>query len=466
MRARLARTRESLRARPKAAVVFPRTAEEVSTAVKFATANGIGFNVKGGGHSTSQANSAPSPEGMVLDLGLMRDVSVDADAQTVTFQGGCLWNDVDEALWKHGLATVGGTVSHTGVAGLILHGGFGFLTGQRGLAIDVLLSAQVVLADGSIVRASEKENHDLFWALRGAGSSFGVVTEFTSKAFPQGEAWSGLMILTVDKLPHVVDFINTWAETNDGTQTFVVNFTHAPPTPGSDPNAPTPPVIFVMAGSVGPEPEKKGPEFYKPLLDLESLMCQTRVVPYPEVNKVGDDGPFAWGRRYLFGGANFTTPLKLSTAEAVRDKFESLAAQHPGAGIEASTCMWECIPNKATREVPVSSTAYNNRGAYFNVGIGWTWNDESLDTEVRNFNREFQKFIRSLGYHDNELKDGIGQYLNYAGLDAMSAEAAFGANADRLRRLKKQYDPNNVFDKLWKLIGKLEESQTTGGIGG
>ncbi|KAF7562972.1 hypothetical protein G7046_g1175 [Stylonectria norvegica] len=194
--------------KPAGAVAQPATVEEASAIVKFATANGILFNVKGGGHSTSQTSSAPSPDGMVLDMSLMRGVSVDAAAQTVTFEGGCLWRDVDDALWPHGLATPGGTVSHTGVGGLILHGGFGILSGIHGLTIDVLLSCQVVLADGSIVTASETENTDLFWALRGAGSSFGVVTQFTSKVFPQGDVWGGMVILAADKLPAVVDFIN------------------------------------------------------------------------------------------------------------------------------------------------------------------------------------------------------------------------------------------------------------------
>lgn len=442
--------------RLQAAVAQPKTAEETSAIVKFATANNIAFNVKGGGHSTSQTSSAPSPDGMVLDLSLMRSVSVDTEAQTVTFGGGCLWGDVDDALWPHGLATPGGTVSHTGVGGLILHGGYGQLSGIHGLTIDVLQACQVVLADGSIVTASASENADLFWALRGAGSSFGVVTEFTSKAFPQGDIWAGMIMYAPDKLPALVDFINTWAATNDGTQAMGLGFGHAPPVPESDPPM-LPPVIIIQLLQAGPEPEKTGPEFFKPLLELESLMQHVGQAPYPLANKGADDTIFASGRRYLFGGSNFTAPLKLSTAEAIRDKFWGFGQSKPGAGLEASVCLLECIPNGKSRTVPTDSMSFNSRGDYFNVGVVWSWADEALDQEVREYNRKFQDETRGLGYNDEGMRDGVGRYLNYISTGALNAEDAFGSNAAKLRELKAKYDPGNVFDKLWKLIGKVEE---------
>ncbi|KAH7273674.1 hypothetical protein MRS44_001443 [Fusarium solani] len=438
--------------KPAAAVAQPATVEEASAVVKFATANGIKFNVKGGGHSTSQSSSAPSPEGMVLDLALMRGVSVDAAAQTVSFGGGCLWEDVDDALWPHGLATVGGTVSHTGVGGLILHGGYGILSGLHGLAIDQLISCQVVLADGSIVTASQSENPDLFWALRGAGSSFGVVTQFTSRAFPQGEIWGGLVILPKDKLPAVVDFLNKWEETNDGNQAFIASFAHAPP--GPDPEAPRPLVTIVQMAHVGPNAVEDGPKYFAPVLELDALMKQTGPMPYPSVNK-GGDAMFAAGSRYMFGGSNFTLPLKLSTAEAIRDRFEAFIDENPSA--KGSMVVLECTPHGKIRSVPIESTAFNSRGNYYNIGIVWKWEDESLDKKIREFNREYQKTARELGYNDASLKDGVGNYINYVSTDAVSAENAFGANARRLRALKKQYDADNVFDKLWKLLGEVEE---------
>ncbi|KAF4446270.1 hypothetical protein F53441_10072 [Fusarium austroafricanum] len=439
--------------KPAAAVAQPKTAEEASEIVKFATSNGIKFNVKGGGHSTSQTSCAPSPEGMVLDLSLMREVSVDNEAQTISFGGGCLWKDIDEALWPQGLATVGGTVSHTGVGGLILHGGYGILSGIHGLAIDALVSCQVVLADGSIVTASSTENADLFWALRGAGSSFGVVTQFTSKIFPQGDIWGGMAFFSPDKLPAVIEFLNIWGATNDGTQIFLVGFTYAPP--GPDPDAPRPPVVMVQMCQVGPNPEEDGTKYFAPILELEALMKQVGSMPYPMINQ-GADEVFAKGNRYLFGGANFTLPIELSTAEKIRDRFLSFTGEKPDT--KGSLLMIECIPHNKIRTIPVKTTAFNSRGNYYNIGINYKWTDADLDTKVREFNRGLQKAIRELGYDDKALSDGIGHYLNYVNTDTISAEEAFGSNSTRLRGLKKQYDPNNVFDKLWKLIGEVEDN--------
>lgn len=158
--------------KPAAVVVQPDNVQEVSKTVQYATANKIPFTVMSGGHATSGASS--SDGGMVLDLRRINSVVVDTTKQTVTFGGGCRWSEVDEACAAKGLGTVGGTVNHTGVGGFILGGGFGWLTPKYGLTIDNLLSTEVVLADGRIVTASEKENEDLFWALRGAGQNFGV----------------------------------------------------------------------------------------------------------------------------------------------------------------------------------------------------------------------------------------------------------------------------------------------------
>lgn len=433
--------------KPAAAVAQPATAEEASATVKFATANGIAFNVKCGGHSTAPVSSAPSPEGMVLDLSLMRDVTVDPTAQTVSFGGGCLWREVDEALWKHGLATVGGTVSHTGVGGLILHGGYGALTGRRGLALDILISCEVVLADGSIVTASETENPDLFWGLRGAGSSFGVVTKFTSKAYPQGDIWGGMFVLPLENLPAVVDFINHWDETNDGYQSFGASFTHTPLFPGADPEAPRPPVLILNVMHTGSDAETAGPEYFAPVLKLEALMKHVGPMPYPEINK-GADEIFCSGKKYLFGGCNFTIPLELSTAEACRDRFIGFIEANPEA--KGSVCMLECFSKRVSGLVPADATAFNNRGNYFNIGTLWTWKHDSLDQAIRDNNRAFQKDIRALGYNDTDLKDGVGRYVNYDG-DTLTAKTAFGSNAERLRELKEKYDPKNVFDKMWKL---------------
>lgn len=143
------------------------SAADIATTLLFCKKHQVDFAVRGGGHSTSGSSS--SEGGVVIDLSEMRKVEIDPIEKTITAQGGCIWEDVDEAAGEHGLATVGGTVNHTGIGGLTLGGGYGWLCGKYGLTIDNLLEVQMVLANGDVVRASDKENTDLFWAVRGSG---------------------------------------------------------------------------------------------------------------------------------------------------------------------------------------------------------------------------------------------------------------------------------------------------------
>ena len=197
--------------KPAAVVVRPNNASEVSLALRYATEHHVlPLAVCGGRHSTSGDSS--SDGGMVIDLARMRSTSVDPQAETITFGGGCAWEDVNGALWKHGLATVSGTVADTGVGGLILCGGYGYLTGRHGLALDCLLSCEVVLANGEIVIASKDENPDLFWGLRGAGPNFGIVTSFTSQAYPQGDCWAGFLGFPPGKLDELINFGNHFSK--------------------------------------------------------------------------------------------------------------------------------------------------------------------------------------------------------------------------------------------------------------
>jgi FAD/FMN-containing dehydrogenase len=193
--------------KPAAVIVCPRNAFEVRIALRYATQHKVfPLAVCGGGHSTGGDNC--SDGGMVIDLRRICSTLVNTESQTITFGGGCTWEDVNGALWHHELATVSGTVGDTGVGGLILGGGYGYLSGSCGLALDCLLSCEVVLANGDIVTASREESPDLFWALRGAGPNFGIVTHFTSQAFVQGESWAGFLGYAPDKLPAVIEFGN------------------------------------------------------------------------------------------------------------------------------------------------------------------------------------------------------------------------------------------------------------------
>src|SRR5437660_8874147 len=168
--------------RRPALVARPLEVADVVTAVRFAGEAGLPIAVRGGGHGV--AGHCVGDGSLVVDLRLMRQVEVDVDARTATCGGGVLWEDLDPACQRHGLATPGGTFGDTGVAGLTLGGGLGHLTGLYGLTLDNLVAATVVTADGAVVRASHEENDELFWALRGGGGNFGVVTDFTFQLHP------------------------------------------------------------------------------------------------------------------------------------------------------------------------------------------------------------------------------------------------------------------------------------------
>lgn len=388
----------------QAAVARPTNATEASAVVSFATKHSVPLRVHGGGHNPSGESAAPTPEALILDLGLMRSVSVDTAAQTATFGGGCTWADVDNALWEHGLATVGGTVSHTGVGGLILGGGYGMLTGRHGMSVDCLASCEVVLANGDIVTASEKENADLFWALCGAGSNFGVVTHFTSRAFPQGKVWGGVMLWPFEHLSKVVEFVNTFDKTTDGDQWFMPMVTSHP---GSGARVCGASVFFNGT-------EEGGEKFYKPLRDLEPrLMDTTGPIPYPKANTMSD--PMAApGRRYMFGGANFQCPLDFEVVSEAAEQFFG-GLEKPG-NEEAKTSMFalEMIPlNKVNEYGQLDKTSFNGREKKYNAVTIMSWDTAERDGAVRDIVVQTTKVFKDkFGKRDAET-GGADTYYNY-----------------------------------------------------
>lgn len=428
----------------QAAVIKPTSAAEVSAAIVFANEHSLPFTVCGGGHSTS-GQSSKGEEGVVIDLSLIREISVDTEKQTITYGGGCLWSEVDEAAAQHGLATPGGTVNHTGVGGLVLGGGFGFLSPKHGLTIDVLLEVEVVLADGSVVTASETDNPDLWWALRGAGTSFGVVTKFTSRAFPQGDVWAGVLIFTPDQLSEVVEGCNGVLAGQDGNQAMLLAFGYSPPPDRAR-------VIVAQVFHNGSAEE--GEKAYAPLLKIGPHLNAVQTVPYKVVNSLANAG-VPHGGRYQFGAANVTYPVDVgvvqSAAKVWWEGIERFSSDPSKEDLRSSIIGYELFPNDKAREVAPEATAFANRGKYFNVAVLMSWKNPDNDKAVRAFKQEVAALIRDKGFKGDEVGgEGVGHYNNY--LDSsISAEGAFGSNAKRLKELKQKYDPTNRFDKLWKL---------------
>ncbi|KAF6823065.1 FAD binding domain protein [Colletotrichum plurivorum] len=426
--------------KPAAVVVKPRSAKDVSSAILFANRHRIPFTTCGGGHSTSGSSSS---DGMVIHLGHLRYVAVNPERQLVTFGGGCTWADIDAANWAHGLATVGGTVSQTGVGGLILGGGQGLLSGLHGLAVDCLIEAEVVLADGSIVTASNTENADLFWALRGAGASFGVVTKFTSRAFPQGRVWSGALAYPSSKLPDLVSWANGFVDAMDGRQFVIMGFAYAPP-PASIP------IVVVQPFHNGTEREAKE-GLFKGLFDAGPLMDLTRDMDYPAANKLVDEtqGP---GARRLTGGTNLQAPFSLPEWEDMGREFYARVDAELARGNDMRTSILavEMYHKAKVAGVPLTATAYSNRGTYFDCMVLTSWTDPSRDGEIREWNREIARKIKMRNH--NGKTGGVGQYNNYASGD-VEVQEGFGENATRLVELKGRYDPENRFSKsAWKIV--------------
>ncbi|TQN65697.1 FAD-linked oxidoreductase azaL, partial [Colletotrichum shisoi] len=385
------------------------------------TAHDIPFTTCSGGHST--AGTSSSDGGTVIHLELMRDMFVDVGKRLITFGGSCTWKEVDAEAWRHGLATVGGTVSHTGVGGLILGGGQGMLSGQHGVAVDCLVEAEVVLADGSIVTASETENADLFWGLRGAGASFGVVTRFTSEVFPQGRIWSGPLMFPMAKLPELVAWTNAFIERMDERQSMIIGFTYGPPSRST-------PLIMVQPFHNGTGKEAVEGAF-KGFIELGS-------------HNEHDE-------RDGLPGTTVTAPLELSKWEELSRAFYAYidAETEQGNDMRASLLGVEIYKKDRVTSVRLGATAYSNRGMYFDVLVLASWTDPDKDGTIRRWHGELARRIKE-GNQKGE-DDGVGQYSNYSCV-VVDVKLGFGDKAKRLVELKSKFDPANRFAKSpWKI---------------
>jgi FAD/FMN-containing dehydrogenase len=208
--------------------VFPRNESDISLALKFATANAIPLAIKCGGHNPSGASSIQ--DGVCIDLArYFNTARVDPAQKVVHVGGGATWETVDVATIVHGFGTPGGTVNHTGVGGLILGGGYGWLSPEYGLCIDNLVQATVVTADGSVLTASQTSHPDLFWGIRGGGSNFGIVTEFVLKVFPQRKTvFAGPIIFPPPLVSKVADAVDKWWPSAGQKEAAMLSFTRGP----------------------------------------------------------------------------------------------------------------------------------------------------------------------------------------------------------------------------------------------
>lgn len=411
--------------RRPAAIVQAAEVGDVVAAVNFARESGLPLAVRGGGHSAPGFGTID--DGLVIDLSPMRSVEVDPTARTARAGGGATLGDLNEATHKHGLATPGGIVSTTGVGGLTLGGGIGYLTRGFGLSIDNLRSAEVVTADGQVRRASESENPDLFWALRGGSGNFGVVTTFEFDLHPVDEVVVGLFFYELEHVGDLLRFFRTWVQEADERYGAFPAFQVAPPLPflPEERHGDT----FCAAVVHWSGPVEEGEAAMQPFRDLAPRVGEmVSPMPYPWLNSAFDD-LFPRGVRSYWKG-NYVTEL---TDEAI----EVHLAHGPKAPNASSTMHLYPINGAASR-VGATDTAFSYRHATFSTVIVSAWTDPADDAANIGWVREYAE---ALTPHSE-----AGGYVNFMSEDDQGRVSNnYGSNFARLREVKDEYDPGNLF---------------------
>jgi FAD/FMN-containing dehydrogenase len=391
---------------------------DVRDAVNLGRAAGVEISVRGGGHNV--AGRAVTDGGLMIDLAAMRGIHVDPANRRIRAQGGVTWNDYNRAAAVHGLATTGGVISTTGVAGLTLGGGLGWLMGKYGMAVDNLESAEVVLADGQVVTASEADEPDLFWAIRGGGGNFGVAVSFEFRAHPLDVVMGGLVAHPLAAASEVVDFYRQFTKSLPDELTTFCALVHAPDGSGTKLVAP----LVCHCGEPDQAEADLAPlrQFGPPALDLVASM------PYTSVNTMLDDG-FPRGALNYWKSAFFT---ELSDA-AVQTMIDALEA----APSIMSGMVVEHFHGAATR-IDATATAFPHRQPGYNLALIGEWEDPATTDDNVTWVRE--TFAALEPYMAPQV------YVNYLGDDESARTPnAYGPNYARLLELKRRYDPDNVF---------------------
>jgi FAD/FMN-containing dehydrogenase len=404
---------------------------DVVAAVRFARDHALEIAVRGGGHNV--AGTAVCDDGVVIDLSAMRAVWVDPAGRTAWVQGGALWGDVDHETQAHGLATTGGIIGHTGVAGLTLGGGIGFLMRKHGLAVDNLLAAEVVTADGSIVRASADEHPDLFWALRGGGGNFGVVTSFRFALHPLGPTvMAGPVFWAAEDTADVLRFYRDFAAEAPDELGSVVRLGTMPPLPVIPEHLHWRPAIAVAccyAGGVddGERAVRALRRFGAPLVNLIS--------PTPYVAFQGGlDDTVLHGWHYYW---------KATQLAGLSDDVISVIADHAHAAGSPRSYAAMFHMGGAVARVPQDATAYAGRGVAHNIVIDAVWLPDESGQHAAAETAWARRFLEALQPHG-----AGGVYVNFLDSDDDSSRVreAYGDRIyRRLAEVKAKYDPDNVF---------------------
>ena len=409
-----------------AAIVRCATSPDVVHAVNFAREHGFALAVRGGGHNI--AGSAVCDDGIVIDLSQMKAAQVDAGARRASVEGGATLADFDAATQAHGLAIPLGINSTTGVAGLTLGAGFGWLSRKYGMTIDSLESAEVVTAAGEVVRASATEHPDLFWALRGGSGNFGVVTRFEFRLHPVGpDVLSGLIVYPFSEAKLVLQHYREFtAKAPDDLSVWAV-MRQAPPLPFL-PEAIHGKEVLILALLYTGEPEQ-GKPLIEPLRKFGTPVGEhVGVQPYVAWQKAFDP-LLAPGARNYWKSHNFSV-LKDGLFDAVIESIKTL----PSPQCEI---FFGAIGGATTLPAP-DSAAYAHRDAQFVMNVHGRWDDPADDERCMRWARDF--FKASAPFASG------GVYVNFLTADEGDrVKAAYGQNYERLAQVKRKYDPANLF---------------------
>jgi FAD/FMN-containing dehydrogenase len=401
---------------------------DVVAAVRFARERDLLVAVRSGGHGV--AGHAVCDGGLVIDLSPLKGVRVDPQARTARVQAGVLWGELDRETQLHGLATVGGIVTHTGIAGLTLGGGLGWLMRKYGATVDSLLSVDVVTADGNLVTASADENPDLFWCVRGGGGNFGIVTSFEYRLHELGPiVLAGPVFYSLEDGRAVLRFYREFADDAPDELTTIFELSMAQPLPFLPAEVHGKPIVMVGACYAGPPQE--GLEVVRPLKEFgDPIADLLEPKPYLALQSMFDPFvPHGWHRYWK------SVELPRLTDDAIDTLVEQASAQTS----PKSYCIVFQLGGMLSR-VGRDETAFTQRDAAYNVNINAVWTPEDPDAE-----RHIQWARDYFAAMQPHARDRV--YLNFLGDEGPHrVRQAYGsATYDRLAELKATYDPDNFF---------------------
>jgi FAD/FMN-containing dehydrogenase len=391
---------------------------DVQLVLAFARARNLLLSVRGGGHSAP--GYGISEGGVVIDLSAMKGIRVDPEARTVRAEGGVLWRELDHETQAFGLATTGGTVSNTGIAGLTLGGGLGWLMGKHGLTVDNLVEADVVTADGQLRRTSVKENADLFWALRGGGGNFGIVTSFEYRLHPVTQVLGGLVLYPLDQARDVLRFYRDFCGTlPDEAEAYCGLLT-------SPQGVPMAALVLGYNGPVAEGEKVLAParKFGRPAADLVGPM------PYRARQCMLDEPNATHGLQRYWRSA-FTEQISDDLIGPLVDAAASFSSP-------LSALLFFYMHGAATR-VPTTATAFAARRTQWDFDAIGQWTDGAESSR-------HIAWVRALWGRLEPHLEGSA-YVNHLAADDRpeKVRASFGENYARLRQLKSVYDPANLF---------------------